>query len=48
VRERLAAPDANTIARGEQRRRFEAQVEARTHGEEEVHPLDGDCLMALD
>ena len=32
----------------EQRRRFEAQVEARAHGEEEAHPLDEDYLMALE
>jgi lysyl-tRNA synthetase class 2 len=32
----------------EQRRRFEAQVEARAHGDEEAHPLDEDYLMALE
>jgi len=32
----------------EQRRRFEAQVEARAQGDEEAHPLDDDYLMALE
>jgi lysyl-tRNA synthetase class 2 len=32
----------------EQRRRFEAQVEARARGDEEAHPLDEDYLLALE
>jgi lysyl-tRNA synthetase class 2 len=32
----------------DQRARFEAQLEARRHGEEETHPLDEDFLRALE
>jgi lysyl-tRNA synthetase class 2 len=32
----------------DQRRRFEAQLEARRRGEEETHPLDEDFLRALE